>query len=103
MTKTIMLVCAGGFSSSLLVKHMQDAAKDEGRDYTIFATSVYAATDEYPRRHPDVLLIGPQVRFESEKLTKALPIPVQVIDMHDYGTMNGPAVLAVAEELMGDK
>ena len=37
--KTIMLACAAGMSTSMLVKRMQDAAKAEGKDYEIFAKS----------------------------------------------------------------
>ncbi|MEQ4551915.1 toxic anion resistance protein, partial [Weissella sp. GP1] len=33
--KTIMLACAAGMSTSMLVKRMQDAAKAEGKDYEI--------------------------------------------------------------------
>ncbi|ADQ61167.1 Hypothetical protein LDBND_1130 [Lactobacillus delbrueckii subsp. bulgaricus ND02] len=34
-TKTIMLNCAAGMSTSLLVKKMQEAAKAQGKDYEI--------------------------------------------------------------------
>ena len=30
------------------------------------------------------------------------PIPVEVIDMRDYGTMNGKAVFEMAKKLIGD-
>ena len=30
------------------------------------------------------------------------PIPVEVIDMRDYGTMNGKAVFEMARKLIGD-
>jgi len=35
--KTIMLACAAGMSTSLLVKKMQEAAKNQGVDAEIFA------------------------------------------------------------------
>ena len=38
-TKTIMLACAAGMSTSLLVANMQKAAESQGKDYEIFATS----------------------------------------------------------------
>ena len=53
------------------------------------------------------ILLGPQVRFQKaaiEKLAagrKAGPIPVDVIDMRDYGTMNGKAVFETAMKMIG--
>ncbi len=35
--KTIMLCCAAGMSTSILVKKMQDAADKQGLDHEIFA------------------------------------------------------------------
>lgn len=89
-------------SSSLLVKHMQDAAVAKHLKYSIFATGVSSAPDKFARRHPSVLLIGPQVRFVYDRFCATFPIPVQVIDMHDYGVMDGPKVLHTAMALMGD-
>ena len=37
--KVIMLACAAGMSTSMLVQRMQDAAKAAGKDYKIFAKS----------------------------------------------------------------
>ena len=45
--------------------------------------------------HVDIVLLGPQVRFQKatvEKLVKGR-IPVEVMDMRLYGTMNGKAIL----------
>ena len=53
------------------------------------------------------ILLGPQVRFQKaaiEKLAagrKAGAIPVDVIDMRDYGTMNGKAVFEAAMKMIG--
>ena len=38
--KVIALACAAGMSTSLLVTKMQQAAKEAGKDYEIFAKSV---------------------------------------------------------------
>jgi len=103
--KTILLVCSAGMSTSLLVTKMEAAAKEQGLERKIFALPFSDA----PRvlEEVDCILLGPQVRFQKaaiEKLAasrKAGPIPVDVIDMRDYGTMNGKAVLAVAEKLIG--
>ena len=46
----------------------------------------------------DIVLLGPQVRFQKpqvEKLTNG-NIPVEVIDMRQYGMMDGKSILETA-------
>lgn len=99
--KRIVLVCSAGMSTSLLVSKMQVAAKDQG-----FECSIEAYGETQLKNHEgeiDVLLLGPQVRFLFNKLkTKfdAKNVPVEVINMIDYGTMNGPKVLKQAQNLL---
>ena len=104
--KTIMLACSAGMSTSLLVSKMQNAAKEKGKDYKIFATAASGIQDEIDKEHPDVLLLGPQVQYMEDsvkKITDEAGIPLAVINMQDYGMMNGEHVLETAQELMGDK
>ncbi|MEK0405091.1 PTS sugar transporter subunit IIB, partial [Lactiplantibacillus plantarum] len=49
---------------------------------------------------PDVLLLGPQVRYLESDFKKTLTIPVAVINMQDYGLMKGDHVLQTALDLM---
>ena len=102
--KTIMLACAAGMSTSMLVKRMQDAAKAEGKDYEIFAKSTSDIDAELASDHkPDVLLLGPQVGYlknDVKKKTDEAGIPMDVIKMMDYGMMKGDKVLAAAEAMM---
>lgn len=104
--KTIMLACSAGMSTSLLVSKMQNAAKEKGKDYKIFTTAASGIQDEIDKEHPDVLMLGPQVQYMEDsvkKITDAAGIPLTVINMQDYGMMNGEHVLETAQELMGDK
>lgn len=102
--KTIMLACAAGMSTSMLVKRMQDAAKAESKDYEIFAKSTSDIDAELASDHkPDVLLLGPQVGYlknDVKKKTDEAGIPMDVINMMDYGMMKGDKVLAAAEAMM---
>ena len=102
--KTIMLACAAGMSTSMLVSKMQDAAKAEGKDYEIFAKSTSDIDAELASDHkPDVLLLGPQVGYlknDVKKKTDEAGIPMDVINMMDYGMMKGDKVLAAAEAMM---
>lgn len=100
--KNILLVCNAGMSTSMLVQKMQKAAKEEGLEVGIEAKSVTDAAKEID--NVDVLLLGPQVGYQKAEMETlaAGRIPVEVIDMRDYGTMNGKKVLAHALELIGE-
>lgn len=103
--KTIMLVCAAGMSTSLLVSKMQKAAEAKGLDADIFANSANEADGILEKKDVDVLLLGPQVRFmraQFEKKVEGKGIPVDVINMQDYGMVNGEKVLETALELIGE-
>lgn len=104
--KTIMLVCSAGMSTSLLVTKMQKAAEAQGLETDIFAVSASDADNNLASKDVDVLLLGPQVRFmrgQFEQKLAPMNIPLDVIDMKDYGMMNGENVLKTALELMENK
>ncbi|PIF22016.1 PTS system, cellobiose-specific IIB component [Candidatus Pantoea floridensis] len=96
----IVLCCAAGMSTSMLVERMQSAALGRGLKIDIKAVPVA----EFERILPDadVVLLGPQVQFEAARLT-AIAAPqgktVAVIDMMDYGMMRGDRVLEKAMAL----
>lgn len=96
----IMLACAAGLSTSLLVTHMQDAAKEQGKEYKIWAVEQGQVADELGNF--DVLLLGPQVRHLQRKLTKIVDgrAPVAIIDPVAYGSVDGAKVLKQAEDLV---
>ena len=100
--KRILLCCAAGMSTSLLVTKLKKAADEQG-----IATEDQAETQEKVRDHvgnADVLLLGPQVKYALSDLKKVADekgIPIDVINMMDYGMMNGPKVLEQALKLIG--
>lgn len=101
--KTIMLVCSAGMSTSLLVTKMEKAAQEKGMEADIFAVSASEADVNLDPKKVDVLLLGPQVRFLEKQFAEKLApkgIPLAIINMSDYGMMNGEKVLMQAEELM---
>lgn len=96
----IVLLCAAGMSTSMLVKKMQDAAKAKGLDADIAAYSESQLSKVAPGA--DVILLGPQIRFALKKVQAEClkyNVPVDVIPPTDYGMMNGTKVLALAEKL----
>ncbi|MDQ0222611.1 PTS sugar transporter subunit IIB [Streptococcus moroccensis] len=97
----ITLVCAGGMSTSMLMQKMKEAAKAKGVEIDVraMAESAFASYDG----QTDVLLIGPQLSFVYEKLRDQYEpqgMRVAVIDMIDYGMMNGSKILDLALDLM---
>lgn len=92
--KRILLVCNGGFSTSMLMSRMEEVAQQKGIDIDINAI---AETDvEEENFAYDILLLGPQIGHRLEEFSDLLEKPVYVIDSYDYGTMNGEAVLDFA-------
>ena len=98
--RKIVLLCAAGMSTSLLVNKMKAAAADEGYDCDIAAFPVATARDH---AHADIILLGPQVRIAKSKVQGEVPGKiVQDIDMQAYGTMNGKKVIAQVKKALGD-
>ena len=91
--KKILLVCAAGMSTSMLVKRMIDHANAISLEVNISALAIAEAKGKIKNNEVDVVLLGPQVRFQKPEI-------VAVIEMKDYGTMNGQAVLEFAMKLL---
>jgi cellobiose PTS system EIIB component len=94
----VLLACAAGMSTSLLVANMRKFA-DPGD--TIEAVSFGEVADNLDKF--DVVLLGPQIRFrlvEVQALAAEQGKSAGVIDMRVYGTMDGAAALAQATSLI---
>ncbi|MFE8700242.1 PTS sugar transporter subunit IIB [Cytobacillus sp. FJAT-54145] len=97
----ILLCCAAGMSTSLLVTKMEKAAAEQGKECKIWAVSGDAVKNHIDQA--DVLLIGPQVRYmlpQLKKVGEEKGIPVDVINTVHYGTCNGAEVLKFAFQLV---
>ena len=79
----VLLVCSAGMSTSFLVEKMKKSAQEKGIEAEIKAIPE-AQANEYIGK-VDILLLGPQEMFGET--------PVSVINMMDYGAMNGEKVL----------
>lgn len=100
--KNILLVCAAGMSTSMLVKRMIEHAAIINSDVSINALAIVEAKGKIKNNEVDVVLLGPQVRFQKSEIEAVAQgrIPVAVIDMKDYGAMNGKSVLEFAMKLL---
>lgn len=100
--KKILLCCAAGMSTSLLVSKMKKVAEETELECKIWAVSVEELQDNLIGG-VDVILLGPQIKYklnEVKKICVEMNIPVEVIDMVDYGSMNGKKVLNFALNLI---
>lgn len=94
MTVRVILACAVGFSSSMLVERMKAYANEEQLDVFVDAVSeegINKIIDQV-----DILLLGPQVNHMEEILKekyKDRPVKISVIDSMAYGLMDGKKVL----------
>ncbi len=106
----ILLICANGASTGVLVEKMKDFTKSheklKTKEINIEATS-FENLPKYLKSHNvDVVLIGPQIRFKEEEVAdicKPYSIKSAVINTQDYGRMNAPAVLKMAIDLFKNK
>lgn len=101
MTKRIVLFCAGGLSTSLLVNKMRMAASAIGKDYSIDAYGLGQVDQFGPEA--DCILLGPQVRYAIKDVQSKFPnTPMEAIDMRVYGTMDGKGAIEIARRLLND-
>lgn len=96
----ILLACATGMSTSMLMEKMREYTKSQGKDYKIWAVDI-ESVERYEGEF-DVLMLGPQViyRFAEMKEKYDCSVPVSVISAVDYGRLNGANVVKAAEALI---
>ena len=97
----IMLCCASGMSTSLLVEKMKRSAKEKGIEVDIWAVGANEVRENADKA--DIILLGPQVKYAQKKIEADAPnVPVANIGMREYGMMNGAAVLQQALEIIDE-
>jgi PTS system cellobiose-specific IIB component len=95
----VLLCCASGMSTSLLVEKMQRAANEKGIDVHIWAVNANEISEQVKKA--DVVLLGPQARYARDQIIKFVgDTPCELISMRDYGMMDGESVLEHALSLI---
>lgn len=84
----------------MLVQKMKKEVKASSLDLEVAAYPLAEANNRVDEA--DIILLGPQVGFEKAKMEKKVAgrVPVDVINMRDYGTMNAKKVLSAAIKKM---
>ncbi|WP_343338307.1 PTS sugar transporter subunit IIB [Terrisporobacter petrolearius] len=97
----IVLCCAGGFSTTMLMKNMENTVKNSQKlnndDFEFAAIPVDLLKQE--KDNCDVLVIGPQIAHRLDYIKPIIEpnnIPYVVIDQDTYGKMDGATALKMA-------
>lgn len=100
--KKILLCCAAGMSTSLLVTKMKQSATEKGIASDIWAVSIDDLNTNL-EKGVNVVLLGPQIKYKFKEVKEVCDkknVPCEVINMMDYGSMNGKKVLEFALNLI---
>ena len=97
----ILLCCAGGFSTNMLMQNMKKVVKESAKldendfDFTaIPADSLESEIDNW-----DIVMVGPQVSHKTDfiqSICEPRNKPFVVIDKDVYGKMDGATVMKLA-------
>ena len=97
----IILCCAGGFSTTMLMKNMENVVKNSKKlnddDFEFKAIPVDLLKNEVD--YCDVLVIGPQIAHKLDYIKPILEpknVPYVIIDQNTYGKMDGATALKMA-------
>lgn len=99
----IVLCCAAGLSTSMLMSEMIDAAKKRKMDLKIEAIPESNLHRREPL--PDIILLGPQLSYCLDDLKSTYEpkgVRVAAINMMDYGMLDGNAVLDMVSKMKGE-
>jgi PTS system cellobiose-specific IIB component len=82
----ILLVCASGISTNILVKKMDEYVKEQGLDVEVIAKGL-GEYEKYFERF-DLILLGPQISYKREEIEERSKKPVLAILPNDYAIGN---------------
>lgn len=97
----ILLVCAGGMSTGILMKKMETYWKEQGQELTIQAVGL----SEYQDAASDyeIILLGPQVSYRLDEVRENTGLPCEAIPSYDYAVANCPQIMKLANKLLEGK
>lgn len=96
----VLLVCAGGMSTSVLMRKLEKYATDNAKDFEVAAVGVDAAKDAAAKGY-DCVLLGPQIGYRLDEVKKLTGLPCAVIAPADYGIGNCVNIFKQIDGLIG--
>lgn len=97
----ILLVCAGGMSTSILMKKLEQYSADHNLGAEIKAVGLSAYQEEY--KNFDIILMGPQVSYRKDEVQQKTGLPVEAIPSFDYAIGNAENIFKIANKLYATK
>lgn len=99
MKKKVYLFCSQGMSTSMLAQKMQNVADQHDLPLEVAAYSHGLLSQIISEKKPDVIMLGPQVKYLYDDTVKnfgSYGAPILMINAEDYGVMDGEKVLKQA-------
>lgn len=97
MERKVLLICAGGMSTGILMKKMESYASEHGINLKIDAIGMSAYEDSY--KDYDVILLGPQVSYKKAEIEQVTQMPIAVIAAYDYAVGNVENIMKQVDEI----
>ena len=97
----ILLVCAGGMSTSILMKKMESYWQEHGEELQIEAVGLGAYQDVF--QNYDIVMVGPQVSYRLDEIKENTGLPCAPIESFDYAVANCDNIMKLAKKLYDEK
>ena len=97
----LLLVCAGGMSTSILMKKMEAYWKENGEELEIKAVGLAEYQDICSGY--DIVMVGPQVSYRLNEIKENTGLPCAAIESFDYAVANCPNIMKLAKKLYSEK
>ncbi|WP_303220320.1 PTS sugar transporter subunit IIB [Enterococcus asini] len=94
--KNLLLICASGITTGMLVRNIQKHIEDKNLKIHVYSAPAIIARQVINEQQIDGILIGPQSRYEIQRLEDLLSfkkIPYRLISQENYEVLNGAGVL----------
>ena len=96
----ILLICANGLSTSILMNKMQKWGKEKNIELEVRAVPMSEYLNVY--KNFDCLLIGPQISYQYNEIkANAIDVPVEKISPMDYGMSNVENIMKQVKACLG--
>ena len=93
----VLLICAAGMSTSILMKKMEQYASDQGFELAIKAVGLMEYQD-YVNDY-DVVLLGPQVSYKLDSVKSTVTKPAASIPAMEYAIRDCKKIFQLIEEI----
>lgn len=96
----ILLICANGLSTSILMNKMQKWGKEKNIELEVRAVPMSEYLNVY--KNFDCILIGPQISYQYNEIkANAIDVPVEKISPMDYGMSNVENIMKQVKVCLG--